>query len=338
MKKLTYEEVSKCYTDHNYTLLDIEYTNNRTLMKCQCNICGHINMVKYNTVQQGCECPKCAIVSNTNNKRHSIDFIRGEFANKGYDLISEIYTNANTKLDYLCTHCNTEQSIRYNDLQRGHGCMKCGSLNAGEKMAFSIEDVTRSFADKGYTLLETIYKSATTPMRYVCNTHGEQTITYRSILDGHGCSACFYESNRGEGNPRWLGGLKELRDYLRSNTTEWKKKSMEYARYQCELTGINSRDMQVHHRYPFSNIVYNTMKQLNLPTYQTIGEYTDDELSILTKTFIANHDSYGYGSVLSRSIHMLFHQLYGNINNTPEQFQEFTHRYNQGEFQALLTA
>jgi hypothetical protein len=143
-----------------------------------------------------------------------------------------------------------------------------------------------------------------------------------------------YGSHRiGSLNPNWQGGITELYEHLRRNLTQWKKDSMEQCGYKCILTGERFDD--IHHLYGFQNIVDDTLRELNIRLEPNIGNYTDEELYMITDKCIEIHYRYPLGVCLKAEIHSLFHSLYTNRNNTPEQFYEFIDRWNNGEFKEV---
>jgi len=67
----------------------------------------------------------------------------------------------------------------------------------------TIELLQSEFKERGYQLLETKYLGTAVPMRYLCSTHGEQTIRYTNFYMGKGCRQCSSEDN----------GIKSRLDY-----------------------------------------------------------------------------------------------------------------------------
>ena len=87
--------------------------------------------------------------------------------------------------------------------------------------------------------------------------------------------------------------------------TEFTKKVMERDNYTCQVTGKRGTELNCHH----------------LNSYNWDKEHRTDINNAIT---------------LSEDIHKLFHKLYRNGNNTKEQFEEFKHRYHNGEFKEVI--
>jgi len=138
----------------------------------------------------------------------------------------------------------------------------------------------------------------------------------------------------GELNGRWEGGIKELYYDLRDHLQGWKKSSIEECHYKCVLTGGEFDN--IHHLYNFKNIVREVFSELQLPMYQTIGEYSEFERENIYKLLNEKHKFYGNGVCLCKPLHKLFHDTYGYFNNTKKQFELFTERYKNFEFDILL--
>lgn len=138
----------------------------------------------------------------------------------------------------------------------------------------------------------------------------------------------------GESNGRWSGGIKQLYYDLRDHLQEWKKSSMEDCNYKCVLTGGEFDN--IHHLYNFKSIVDELFEKLNLPMYQTIGEYSEEQRDDIYKLLNELHIYHGNGKCLCKPLHKLFHDTYGYTKNSPEQFYEFEKRYKNFEFDYLL--
>lgn len=54
---------------------------------------------------------------------------------------------------------------------------------------------------------------------------------------------------------------------------------------------------------------------------------------MLSEKIIEIHFRHPLGVCLKENVHQLFHQIYGQTNNTPEQFYEFVDRINSGDIQ-----
>lgn len=76
-------------------------------------------------------CSQCA----KDAQKPKYDDIKMEFEKRGYVLCDSKYTNAKTKLKYICNkHADKGfQYITYNNLKNGFGCKYCGLENRQKK-------------------------------------------------------------------------------------------------------------------------------------------------------------------------------------------------------------
>ena len=142
------------------------------------------------------------------------------------------------------------------------------------------------------------------------------------------------EVHKGKKNPGWKGGISPINIYLREYIKPWKKDSMEYSDYKSVISEKPFK--HIHHvNKNFSEILELTFKIANIENIEikeTIEEYTSEELEKLEKICLMLHYFFGPGVCLTEEEHKLFHKLYGNHDNTKEQFEEFKHRFQNGEF------
>jgi len=105
---------------------------------------------------------------------------------------------------------------------------------------------------------------------------------------------------------------------LRFLIKQWRLESLEHCNSKCVITGKPSTT--VHHLKSYCAIVSETLKTLNINPYSDI---TDEQVILIKPKLSELHYKYGYGVVLSKKMHKLFHDEYGEVNNTPEQFEKF---------------
>lgn len=179
------------------------------------------------------------------------------------------------------------------------------------------------------------YKNANTKMEFVCVEHEEHfMMRFASIQLGIiGCKHCnqtrrieinkpMFEKYdiRGSLNSSWTG-LTPLRKYLRGQIDEWKKLSLKSYGYKCAISGETFET--IHHVCGFNLIVKDVVEQLQIPIYETIGEYTNEQLEQLSRQCLIEHYKHGLGVPLSEVHHNGFHKIYGRGDNTKQQFLEY---------------
>lgn len=124
-----------------------------------------------------------------------------------------------------------------------------------------------------------------------------------------------------------------LSKYLRGQIWDWKSKSMEACQWKCVLTG--SKDFEIHHLYGVSNILSDIISKYNIQEKQ-IEDYSQEELNYITNLFIREQNKYPLGVCIRKDIHVLFHKLYGQYYNTPEQWYQFESDYKNGAYDKLI--
>lgn len=225
-----------------------------------------------------------------------------------------------SKLEIKCK-CGNIFPKSFDHFKSGQQCKECGKKKKGEanKGKKRTEESKRkiSEAHKGkHHTEETRNKMSDA---HKGKKHSEETIKKIS------------EANKGENNNNWNGGISPISNYLRKYIKPWKIYSMKYSDYKSVISEKPFK--HIHHvNKNFSEILELTFKIANIEIKETIEEYTSEELEKLENTCLMLHYLFGPGVCLTEEEHKLFHSLYGKHDNTKEQFEEFKHRFQNGEF------
>lgn len=113
-----------------------------------------------------------------------------------------------------------------------------------------------------------------------------------------------------------------LNNYIRHQLYEWKNKYREDCNYTCEISGKHS-NLVIHHIRGFNLLMNEVIEILNFPMYEDFALYTQNELDLLTKTFLELQEYYNQYICITEEIHKQFHSIYGYGYNTKEQWDEF---------------
>jgi hypothetical protein len=239
-----------------------------------------------------------------------------------------------------CENCKQKRTQETNLLKYGQiSHMKTEKY----RKIFSKEykEIFDSFKLRGCTLISPTYVYCEDDLEFICNKHiekGIQITSWTQFNRGFGCNYCSYElkgeNMRGSNHPNWNGGSSSLNQYLRNFIADWKQNTLKLYKYKCCLT--NGLDLKIHHLYGMNIIIKETLNELKLDLKESVNLYSDEDLSQIVLLIIQKHEFYGLGVLLNSKIHRLFHSLYLNKDNTPEQFEEFKIRLKLGEFDDFL--
>ena len=120
--KKPFEEIKLSFESEGYVLLSDTYVNAFTKLDYICSK-GHRHSIKWNDWQQGYRCPYCA-----GQSQPPFNDVKASFEFYGYVLLSDRYTNASTKLEYICPYGHNH-SISWHKWKQGERCPTCAVIN-----------------------------------------------------------------------------------------------------------------------------------------------------------------------------------------------------------------
>lgn len=285
---------------------------------------------------------------------------------KSSDLMKSSQMKVNVKCDY-CGDIVIKVFMDYNRSKlKGNGddcCKKCAilknketllskygydNLNQALDLAKIVGDKRRTdeslvldeFARQNLIIIDFKYVNCNTPIKFICPKHkdyGIQTTHYKGMSkSSNSCRMCQGEAMSLDNHPGWKGGISSLEAFFKRKISKWKNDSINNCNGKCVITGKPSK--LVHHLYGFSNILKETMEDLNMDIKFSIHKYSVEDLELIQLKLLENHYKYPLGVCLSLDVHLLFHHHYKYGGNTPEQFDEFKQRCSNGEFKEALSA
>lgn len=316
--------IEKFDTNHECELLSTEYVNSETPLLLRCNVCGKAFERDYHHLKRKrFRCAECGRKSGGGNNKLSLEdvkkFLKENDINHDCELLSTEYINASTSLRFKCNVCGKEFERDFNHVKRGRfRCAQCGIEAGARKLEYTKEYVKKDIFEKAQYRMIGNYVNAEVPFKVVCSLGHEFDLRYSSFLDHHsGCKKCANLNMRGSNHPNWNGGgHQETIDYFRHALLSWKRACLKAADYKCDITGT-SDDLIIHHLSNFSDILKNTLTELNIPYYNKISDFSEKERNLVVDELLKKHPL-ELGVVLDREVHNEFHKIYGKTNNTKE--------------------
>jgi 5-methylcytosine-specific restriction endonuclease McrA len=180
MKRYKIDDVKSYIESEGYSLVSEDFQGVKSKIDIKC-INNHIFPMTFDNFKNNKRrCPECQGL-----KRRDINYVRKEFELRGYELLSKVYKNTRTKLEYKCPigHSN---KISFQKFQAGQGCPTCGG---SEKL--TIDFVRSEFLKFRLTLKSHMYVNAHSDLDYECESGHSEKVTYARFSNGQNeCQAC----------------------------------------------------------------------------------------------------------------------------------------------------
>ena len=106
----------------------------------------------------------------------------------GCKLLDDVYINAHTLLNYICS-CGEESKITLSNFKRGSRCYKCGIKKNSEKRMYAQSEVEQIFKSGGCILLDE-YNGDKKLLTYKCSCGNISKINLNNFQNGHRRAKC----------------------------------------------------------------------------------------------------------------------------------------------------
>lgn len=291
----------------NIEILSNEYIKNSIKLHCKCLIDGYEWYVKWDNLRNGQGCPTCGKKSQVEKQRLTIEEIKLRLyeINPNIKILSNEYTNNETKLYCKCSIDNHEWYAKWQNLSQGIGCPKCGRISATEKQMFSLEEIKEKLKviNPNIKILSDEYKGTNRKLTCECLIDGNiWTTCWSKLRRGICCPVCGIKRISGEKNYHYNPNLtdkerKLQRKILGEDIGKWRNSVFKKDNYTCQCCENRSSK---------NNKVILNAHHLN-------GYNWDNEHRIDVNN----------GVTLCEDCHKEFHLLYGYGYNTKEQYKEW---------------
>lgn len=120
------------------------YTGSAQPLPCICRKCGYKWSPIWESLQQGCGCPRCFDSKRGMSQKLTIDIVRRRLRSisPSVRIISDTYVNASTKLQCFCTKCKKTWFASWVGLSQGKACGKCTIGSSEEDVRKCLEQLT----------------------------------------------------------------------------------------------------------------------------------------------------------------------------------------------------
>jgi len=208
--------------------------------------------------------------------------------------VSELSYGSSISVEVECDICRKKRHVMYWTIRKyGHtNCQKCTVAKHNEKVL--------NIGDK-YPKLTVIGKSKTGYSLFLCDCGNQKTIANYSVTSGKTLSCgCLRRQNKihhditGENHPNWKGGISGERDRFMqtSKYKNWRVGVFKRDNYTCGVCGKIGGELEAHHLAPYHS---NPNLRLDLDN----------------------------GVTLCAECHLDFHNNYGRVKFTPEDYHEY---------------
>ncbi|MCK4529039.1 hypothetical protein KAW18_16865 [candidate division WOR-3 bacterium] len=175
--RLTIEYIRESFEKAKYILLSEIYEKGVKLEYICPN--GHRHSTLWGNWQQGYRCPYCA-----GQNKPDITSIKSEFEQEEFVLLTEVYVNNRTKLEYICPNGH-RHSISYGAWQQGQRCPYC-QRNA----KLNLEYIKFAFEKEGWVCTSEEYINSHSKLDYICPNGHIGTIQWGNWQQGKRCPQC----------------------------------------------------------------------------------------------------------------------------------------------------
>jgi hypothetical protein len=272
------------------------------------------------------------------SRRHKYTYgeVYNIFKENGCELESTEIKDVFTKVNYVCS-CGNKSTMKISDFIQGHRCDRCGRQKTTEAKYIPYGKVVQIYKEANCELMVTekeYLDNYNSKLLFMCECGELDRKTFKGFRLTTHCKKCSKELQGLENHYAYKGGRTPINEYLRRHLYQWREDSYKKSNFKCTFT--KSKNIVCHHLYrSFSEITEDIFKETNL-LKSNIADYTNEELSMLENLNLRKHYDIGLGISIDVNLHKLFHTLYGNKNNTVEQFKSFFNRIIYGEFNDLL--
>jgi hypothetical protein len=280
-----------CFELENYTLLS-DVTNAKSDLDFICDK-GHDGVTSWNKFKNGTRCKTCGIENRARLTRFSYDFVKNEFAKRGYILLSNSYQNCESELEFICPNSHKQKITFSSFYYQEADCRDCRGIKTGNRDRHSYEYIQDKFRERGYILLSDTYINSSQKLVYICPEGHIGTVKYCHFNGGTGCFTCGVKNRTGESNGRWNPD-KEMDERVRRRKfheyTEFRREVFKRDDYTCQCCGNRGGDLVAHHKDGYHWCEKKRLDKNN-------------------------------GVTLCKDCHIDFHTIFGTKNNTKEQYE-----------------
>jgi hypothetical protein len=139
----SYKHVKDFIEKEGYQLLSKTYKNANSKIKIKCPY-DHVYEVTFGNFYRGQRCAKC-----NGGIRLTYDYVKAFIEKEGYQLLSDTYKNARSKLKIKCSHNHVYETI-FDVFQRGCRCPICNFKNRSSKAEIEIQNYIEAL---GYDII-----------------------------------------------------------------------------------------------------------------------------------------------------------------------------------------